>query len=62
MIRQIKCWIIECDKCQRKYTWGGSEYDVFEKKKEAIEEIKMDDWWEIKGNKIYCPECGLKGE
>lgn len=57
MIRQIKCLVIECDQCQKKYASGESLCDVFDKKEEAREAIEMDDWWEIRAGKVYCPDC-----
>jgi len=57
MIKQVKVYVVECDKCGEKYSTGDYEYDVFESREEAIDVIDIDDFWKREGNKIYCPEC-----
>jgi len=54
-IGQIKIWAISCDKCGRVYDDPNIWYSCT--KKEAIEMIKNDEWWQYKNGKVYCEDC-----
>ena len=60
MIKQIKLWIAECDKCKKKYSYGENDFDVFKTKKELIEVVTENsvttDWQFTKG-KALCEDC-----
>ena len=56
MIKQIKAWIVICDKCGKNFSASDNIYDCFNSKKEAIEIITGEDW-QVKGEKVYCENC-----
>ena len=57
--KRITMWIIECDKCKKKYSAGENEYECYEKLKEAKEYIDDAEYdnWKRKGNKLLCEDC-----
>ena len=55
-IKQIKVWMVECDKCGKVYP-ENDEHIYFKNKKDAILTVETDDWWERKRSKIYCGDC-----
>ena len=64
MIKQIKVWIAECDRCKRRYTCADVNYSTYETKKELIDDLTyetnpemMAEVWKITKNKALCEEC-----
>jgi hypothetical protein len=59
MFKKVKCFVAMCDGCGGEYDESGDMLTHFSTIKEAKEELKETEW-EVKGKKVYCPECKNK--
>lgn len=62
MLKQIKVWIAECDRCKKKCAYSYRYYDCFSiRTKKALIKTLTDEnnmeTWKITKNKILCGDC-----
>jgi Zn finger protein HypA/HybF involved in hydrogenase expression len=56
MIKETKCYYVECDNCIETLETSPEGWSYFVDKGQANDEAENHEWYESEG-KYYCPQC-----